>query len=98
MFSCEMRQKMNLKGKYGIWNSKSFGPAFGYGNYGHDLCVGDRADKDKNSYAEFPLSFNNEHNHENCQKTTELFCGQKKGNSFKVAEWEVWLIEFVKAN
>jgi hypothetical protein len=28
------------------------------------------------------LSFNNEKNYENDQKTWELFCGQKKGNNF----------------
>ena len=45
--------------EYGVWNSRSYGPAFGYGNFGHDLCICDRADKNKASYAEFPLSFNN---------------------------------------
>lgn len=75
---------MNLTGKYGIWNSSSYGPSFGYGNFGHDLCICDRADKNKASYAEFPLSFNSDKNHQNCQATWELFCGAKKGNSFLV--------------
>jgi hypothetical protein len=42
---------MKLKGKYGIWNSSSYGPVFGYGNYGHDLCISHKANTNKASYA-----------------------------------------------
>jgi hypothetical protein len=89
-----MGEKMSLTGKYGIWNSTSYGPAFGYGNFGHDLCVCDRADRNKASYAEFPLSFNNAKKYENSQETWEMFSGAKKGNNFIVMEWEVWRVEF----
>lgn len=73
--------------KSAIFNYSLYGPCFGAGS---DLAIFPDADTERNSYSDFPYSYNNAYNHESNQQTTTFFTGQTKGKNFIVREWEVW--------
>jgi hypothetical protein len=60
LFSLTLKQKMLLTNpSRAIANDANFGPVFGAG---HDLAIADHANRNANSVAEFPTSYNNGYN------------------------------------
>ena len=63
-----------------IRNNKDFGPKFGGGR---DLCLSNECNRNNESYAAFPTSYNNG-KYQNNQAAKTAFSGQTNGYSFKV--------------
>ena len=61
LFSLTLKQKMELiDAKSAIFNYSMYGPCFGAGS---DLAIFPDADTERNSYSDFPYSYNNAYNH-----------------------------------
>ena len=67
------------------------GPCFGGGC---DIYIANKCDTNKESYADFPTSYNSKNNYKICQESYTNFCGAPEGCSFKVMEYEVYKVEW----
>jgi hypothetical protein len=78
-----------------IYCHPGWGPAFGGGN---DLFIADGCNANSYSYANFPHTYNREGSSkiENSQQSYTDFCGAPSGHNFRVLEYEVFRVLFVK--
>ena len=74
-----------------IYCHGSHGPIFGGG---HDLYISDACHNNRNSYANFPVTYNKEgeNKYTNNQDTKKLFSGSTNDNYFRVVEYEVFRV------
>jgi hypothetical protein len=70
---------------------KKSGPTFGRGK--SDIYICDRCNVN-NSHSNFPQSYNFGSKYKQTQETWVEFSGAKEGKSFRVVEYEVFLVEF----
>ncbi len=64
-----------------------YGPTYGGGN---DLYIADKCNQNKDSYANFPWSYNCGSKYERNQQSYTLFSGATNGYNFRVVEYEVF--------
>jgi hypothetical protein len=74
-----------------IYRRADYGPYFGGGNEGSDLCLWDECNKNSISYANFPCVYGRE-KYASGQESIRLFSGQVNGWNFRVEEYEVFRV------
>lgn len=74
-----------------IWGKANSGPIFGDG---HDLCIADECNITRDSFANFPFTYNTEgvERYINNQKSIEAFSGATNDINFLVEEYEVFRV------
>jgi hypothetical protein len=77
--------------QYAIVDNYNNGPIYGGVNYGgHDLKIADKCNRNKNSGAYLPSSYNCGSKYQNNQQSWTLFSGATNGIHFRVIEYEVF--------
>lgn len=91
LLSIDLREKLTLRETdSAIFVHKDWGPYFGRGA---DLRIGNRCNKEANSYASVPISYAFEGEKYECnQQTWSGFCGAAKGSFFRVVEYQVFRV------
>ena len=85
----DLKEKMTLVRKdKAIQCLATYGPVFG----GGDLAICNRCDVTNDSMTNFASSFNFEDMYRSDQEAWSSLCGVKKGNHFKVVEYEVFKV------
>ena len=67
-----------------------------FGQNQSDLCIRDDCHKNRDSFANFPHSYNEEGSEKmvNSQESYRNFSGATQGHHFKVLEYEVYKVTF----
>ena len=86
IFSLDMQEKFVPISNKLIFNLDDYGPVFGGGGGGFDICIRDGCNNKNNSFCNFPSGYNRAGGNklEMNQESWKLLCGTTNGFYFKV--------------